>query len=149
MCVSESVAGEKSVGTNLRFLLFVLSTIPRPYGLLAEVTHRCPLHCPYCSNPTQLSLARNELTADDWKRVFNQAAELGVLQAGFSGGEPLQRADLAELVAAARAAGLYTNLITSSLGLDHDRAQELKQAGMDSVQISFQSDEASLDKQIA
>ncbi len=122
---------------------------PRPYSLLAEVTHRCPLHCPYCSNPTELASPRDELTTDEWKRVLNQAAELGVLHVGFSGGEPLQRADLAELVAAARAAGLYSNLITSSLGLNRRRAEELKQAGLDSVQISLQSDQQPLADGIA
>src|SRR6266478_4096778 len=122
---------------------------PRPYSLLAEVTHRCPLHCPYCSNPTELASPRNELTTDEWKRVLDEAAELGVLHVGFSGGEPLQRADLATLVRAARAAGLYSNLITSSLGLNRRRAEELKEAGLDSVQISFQSDQETLADQIA
>jgi len=115
---------------------------PRTYGLLAEVTHRCPLHCPYCSNPTELAAAARELPTEQWKRVLRQAAELGVLHVGFSGGEPLQRADLAKLVAEARAAGLYSNLITSALGLSRPRAEELKKAGLDSVQISFQSDQA-------
>jgi len=123
--------------------------VPRPYSLLAEVTHRCPLHCPYCSNPSELASPQNELTTADWTRVFHEAAELGVLHAGFSGGEPLQRADLAELVAAARAAALYTNLITSSLGLNRSRAEALKNAGLDSVQISFQSDLPTLADQIA
>ena len=123
--------------------------VPRPFSLLAEVTHRCPLHCPYCSNPTRLASPANELTTEDWKRVLHEAAELGALHAGFSGGEPLQRADLAELVAAARAAGLYSNLITSSLGLNRRRAEELKQAGLDSVQISFQSDQEPLADRIA
>src|SRR3954469_1225374 len=89
----------------------------RPYALLAELTYRCPLHCPYCSNPTSYP-AGEELTTDDWRRVLAEAAALGVLQVGFSGGEPLGRRDLAEIVAAARAAGMYTNLITSGLGLD-------------------------------
>src|SRR5216684_91147 len=92
-------------------------TISRPYSLLAEVTHRCPLHCPYCSNPIELASAAKELATNEWKRVVHEAAELGALHVGFSGGEPLQRADLSALVAAARAAGLYTNLITSALGL--------------------------------
>jgi len=81
-----------------------------------------------------------ELRTDEWKRVLAEAADLGVLHVGFSGGEPLQRPDLAQLIAAARAAGLYSNLITSALGLNQGRAQELKEAGLDSVQISFQSD---------
>ena len=125
------------------------STLPRPYSLLAELTHRCPLHCPYCSNPTQLASAAGELTAVEWARVLQEAAQLGVLHAGFSGGEPLQRSDLAQIAAAARAAGLYTNLITSGLGLTRRRGIELKEAGLDSVQISFQSDEAPLSDSIA
>src|SRR6266404_4551015 len=121
----------------------------RPYSLLAEVTHRCPLHCPYCSNPPALASSSQELNTSEWTRVLEEAAELGVLHVGFSGGEPLQRADLAELVSSARAAGLYSNLITSSLGLNRRRAEELKQAGLDSVQISFQSDQAALADRIA
>ena len=122
--------------------------VPRPYALLAEITYRCPLHCPYCSNPTQ---ARNggELTTDEWKRVIREAAALGVLQIGFSGGEPLARRDLAELVRAAREANLYTNLITSGIGLDDDRVRDLRDAGLDSVQLSFQSDQPDLSDEIA
>src|SRR5204863_4803506 len=111
--------------------------------------HRCPLHCPYCSNPTKLVSGGKELGTEVWKKVFEEAAALGVLHVGFSGGEPLQRQDLAELVAAARAAGLYSNLITSSVGLSRRRAEELKAAGLDSVQISFQSDEDALADKIA
>ncbi len=121
----------------------------RPYGLLAELTHRCPLHCPYCSNPTQLSARESELGTAEWQRVLHEAAELGVLQAGFSGGEPLIRDDLAELVRAARGAGLYTNLITSALGLTPARIRELREAGLESVQISLQADEPSLADRIA
>jgi len=120
----------------------------RPYALLAEVTYRCPLHCPYCSNPAAYP-GGNELTTSEWQRVIDEAAALGVLQAGFSGGEPLLRPDLAELIAHARQAGLYTNLITSGLGLDAKRAMELREAGLDSVQISFQADEAPLADAIA
>ena len=98
-------------------------TVPRPYALLAEITYRCPLHCPYCSNPVAASLRRpqgggysnGELTTEEWKRVIREAAALGVLQIGFSGGEPLARRDLAELIRAAREAKLYTNLITSGI----------------------------------
>jgi pyrroloquinoline quinone biosynthesis protein E len=117
--------------------------------LLAEVTYRCPLHCPYCSNPTQFPRSTPELTRDEWKRVLDEAAELGALHIGFSGGEPLQRSDLAELVGASRGAGLYSNLITSAIGLSRTRAEELRAAGLDSVQISFQSDEAPLADAIA
>jgi pyrroloquinoline quinone biosynthesis protein E len=114
---------------------------PRPFGLLAELTYRCPLHCPYCSNPTELAPADGELTTADWQRVLHEAAELGVLHVHFSGGEPLVRPDLAELVQAARAAGLYTNLLTSGVGLSPARAGELRAAGLDSVQVSFQANE--------
>src|SRR5206468_10109596 len=132
-----------------------------PYALLAEVTYRCPLHCPYCSNPVAASLceaprrpqgggySNGELTTDEWKRVIREAAALGVLQIGFSGGEPLARRDLAELVRAARDANLYTNLITSGIGLDDDRVRDLRDAGLDSVQLSFQSDQAELSDEIA
>src|SRR5437867_9649757 len=122
--------------------------VPRPYALLAEITYRCPLHCPYCSNPTQ---ARNggELTTEEWKRVIREAAALGVLQIGFSGGEPLARRDLEELVRFAREANLYTNVITSGIGLDGNRVRALRSAGLDSIQLSFQSDESSLADEIA
>jgi len=112
----------------------------RPYALLAELTYKCPLHCPYCSNPVRYPQGE-ELAAGEWKRVFAEAARLGVLHLGLSGGEPLARHDLAELVAAAREAGLYTNLITSAIGLDQKRLAGLQKAGLDSIQISFQSDE--------
>jgi pyrroloquinoline quinone biosynthesis protein E len=142
---------------------------PRPYALLAEITYRCPLHCPYCSNPafvesavlsgehaapnalrTAHATAENgELSTDEWKSVIREAAALGVLQIGFSGGEPIARRDLAELVGTAREADLYTNLITSGIGMDDDRLHALRDAGLDSVQLSFQSDEASLADEIA
>jgi PqqA peptide cyclase len=122
--------------------------IPRPYALLAELTYRCPLHCPYCSNPTAVRDER-ELTTEEWQNIITAAADLGVLQVGFSGGEPLVRRDLPELVRAARQAGLYTNLITSGIGLDEKRAGELHDAGLDSVQLSFQADQDSLGDAIA
>src|SRR5215204_1128363 len=87
----------------------------RPFGMLAELTYACPLHCPYCSNPLNLADYREELTTAEWQRVLTEARALGVLQLHLSGGEPLQRRDLEELVASARALGLYTNLITSAL----------------------------------
>jgi pyrroloquinoline quinone biosynthesis protein E len=120
----------------------------RPYALLAELTYQCPLHCPYCSNPVGYPQGA-ELTTDEWKRVFAEAAQLGVLHLGLSGGEPLARRDLAELVAGAREAGLYINLITSALGLDQARLVKLKEAGLDSIQISFQADDAALGDSIA
>jgi PqqA peptide cyclase len=121
---------------------------PRPYALLAEITYRCPLHCPYCSNPTRVR-DDGELTTAEWTRVIREAAALGVLQIGFSGGEPLLRYDLPDLVRAAREVNLYTNLITSGIGLDNDRVGALRDAGLDSVQLSFQSDNADLADEIA
>lgn len=120
----------------------------RPYLLLAELTHRCPLHCPYCSNPARGPVG-DELTAEDWSRVFEQAASMGVFHVGLSGGEPLQRADLEQIIASARAVGLYTNLLTSAVGLTRRRAEQLRAAGLDAVQISFQADESSLADRIA
>src|SRR5947209_3478756 len=110
----------------------------QPLALIAEVTHRCPLHCVYCSNPTQLAAASSELSTEEWISVFRQAGKLGMLHAHFTGGEPLARTDLTELIAAARAAGLYTNLITSGIGLNEQRLQLLVDAGLDHIQISFQ-----------
>jgi pyrroloquinoline quinone biosynthesis protein E len=109
-----------------------------PLALIAEITHRCPLHCVYCSNPLQMMGAKLELTTDEWARVFRQAAELGVLHLHLTGGEPVARVDLTELVQAAREAALYTNLITSGLGLNDDRLQALVDVGLDHIQISFQ-----------
>src|SRR5437763_6322077 len=121
---------------------------PRPYALLAEITYRCPLHCPYCSNPTQ-ARGDQELTTNEWKRVIREATDLGILQIGFSGGEPLAGRDLPDLIRAAREASLYTNLITSGIGLDDDRLYALRDAGLDSVQLSFQSDNTDLADEIA
>ncbi|MGO8671763.1 MAG: pyrroloquinoline quinone biosynthesis protein PqqE [Capsulimonadaceae bacterium] len=121
----------------------------RPLGLLAEMTYRCPLHCPYCSNPTRYSPGRVELSTVEWRRVLAEAIDLGVLHVMFSGGEPLLRPDLPELVAAARSEGVYTNLITSAVGFTRERAERLKEAGLDSIQISFQADVAELADEIA
>ena len=121
----------------------------RPYGMLAELTYACPLHCPYCSNPLNLTDYREELSTAEWQRVLAEARELGVLQLHLSGGEPLQRRDLVELVSSARDLGLYTNLITSALGLSLRRAKQLKAAGLDHVQISIQADEPALSDRIA
>jgi len=112
--------------------------LSNPLALIAEVTHRCPLHCVYCSNPMQLAGTQSELSTDEWTNVFRQAGKLGMLHAHFTGGEPLARSDLTELLAAARAAGLYTNLITSGIGLNEQRLRALVNAGLDHVQISFQ-----------
>ena len=109
-----------------------------PMAMLAEITHRCPLACPYCSNPVELVRAGAEISAEDWGRVFRQAADLGVLQVHISGGEPGARRDLAQIVAHARDAGLYVNLITSGIGITRARLEELDRAGVDHVQLSLQ-----------
>ena len=113
-------------------------SVEPPIGLLAELTHRCPLQCPYCSNPLELAAARGELVTEDWARLFDEAAALGVLQLHLSGGEPTLRRDLEDLVRHARAAGLYTNLITAGVLLDEARLERLVQAGLDHVQLSLQ-----------
>lgn len=109
-----------------------------PVALHAELSHRCPLACPYCSNPLTLDRRDGELDTATWKRVLGEAAEAGALQVHFSGGEPCVRKDLEELVAHATAAGLYTNLITSGVTLDGQRLRRLREAGLQHVQISFQ-----------
>ncbi len=114
------------------------ASIPPPMAMLAELTHRCPLACPYCSNPLDLTKAAQELSTEEWARVFRQAAEMGVLHVHLSGGEPASRRDLVELTAAASACGLYTNLITSGIGLTRTRFDALVEAGLDHVQLSIQ-----------
>jgi pyrroloquinoline quinone biosynthesis protein E len=121
----------------------------RPFGLLAELTYGCPLSCPYCSNPLNLADYRDELTTAEWQRVLTEAQELGVLQLHLSGGEPLLRRDVVEIVNSANELGLYTNLITSALGLSRRRAEQLRAAGLDHVQISIQADEAAVSDRIA
>ncbi len=117
------------------------AALPRPLGLLAELTHRCPLGCPYCSNPLALDRRADELDAATWARVFREAAALGVLQLHLSGGEPAARRDLVEIMAAAHGAGLYTNLITSGVGLTAKTLGALADAGLDHVQVSIQDSE--------
>ena len=124
-------------------------TADRPTTLLAELTHRCPLRCPYCSNPLDLVRANAELGTEDWKRVFTQARELGVLQLGLSGGEPMIRKDLEELAAHARGLGLYSTLVTSGLGLTRQRAERLRDAGLEHVQISIQDSDPVVAERIA
>jgi pyrroloquinoline quinone biosynthesis protein E len=114
------------------------NTTYAPLGLLAELTHRCPLGCPYCSNPVALEPRKGELDTATWARVFREAAALGVLQVHLSGGEPGTRRDLADIVASARAAGLYGNLITSGVGITEATLAKLADAGLDHVQISIQ-----------
>src|SRR5256886_6044173 len=118
----------------------------KPLGLLAELTHRCPLGCPYCSNPLALDVREDELDTATWARVFHEAAELGALQVHWAGGEPGARRDLVDITAGAHAAGLYTNLITSAVGITDKTLAALAEAGLDHVQISIQdSDAASAD----
>ncbi len=115
-----------------------MSALEPPLALLAELTHRCPLQCPYCSNPLALERPGGELDTAAWRRVLDEAAALGVLQVHFSGGEPTARRDLDTLIAHAAKAGLYSNLITSGVLIDRERAQALADAGLDHVQISVQ-----------
>jgi PqqA peptide cyclase len=124
---------------------------PRPYTLIAELTYRCPLRCPYCSNPTNLREheTEGELGTDDWKRVLGEAEALGVVQVHFTGGEPLARKDLEELVVRARELELYSNLVTSGVPLSKDRLQKLKECGIDHVQVSIQSARADRSDDIA
>src|SRR5947199_784903 len=124
---------------------------PKPLWLLAELTYKCPLQCPYCSNPLDFAGPRfkRELSTDEWCRVFREAKALGVLQLGLSGGEPTLRADLEALVGEAHGLGLYTSLITSAYRLTKERLAALKAAGLDHVQISIQGADAELSDAVA
>ncbi len=115
---------------------------PAPLGMLAELTHRCPLSCPYCSNPVELDKRSGELDTETWKRVFSEAASMGVLHLHLSGGEPTARKDIVELTAHAVQVGLYTNLITSGIGVQREKLEELAAAGLDHVQLSIQDADA-------
>ena len=112
--------------------------IAPPLWLLAELTYRCPLHCAFCYNPLNYAAQRDELDTATWLRVLREARALGAAQLGFSGGEPLMRDDLEELVGEARQLGFYTNLITSGVGLTDERLRVLKENGLDHIQLSFQ-----------
>ena len=116
-----------------------LPAMPLPIGLLAELTHRCPLRCPYCSNPLELDRRSAELDTATWTRVLSEAAALGVLHVHLSGGEPTARADIVELTAYCAAEGLYTNLITSGIGIALEKLPALADAGLDHVQLSVQA----------
>ncbi|WP_274628883.1 pyrroloquinoline quinone biosynthesis protein PqqE [Arvimicrobium flavum] len=109
-----------------------------PIGMLAELTHRCPLQCPYCSNPIELLKANRELDTATWIDLFDQAADLGVLQVHLSGGEPTLRRDLEQLIAHLSARGVYTNLITAGVGIAEGRIEAFAEAGLDHLQLSFQ-----------
>ena len=125
------------------------ASISPPLWLLAELTYRCPLQCPYCSNPLDYAKWSNELSTEQWLSVLRQGREMGAAQLGFSGGEPLVRDDLEVLVAEARKLGYYTNLITSGIGMDEARVAGLKHAGLDHIQISFQASSAELNNMLA
>lgn len=119
----------------------------RPYTLIAELTYRCPLRCPYCSNPINYQDDPSELATSDWTRILSQAEELGVVQVHFTGGEPLARKDLEALVSHSRSLDLYTNLITSGVPLTRARLKALRAAGLDNVQLSIQAvDRAASDR---
>ncbi len=120
-----------------------------PLWLLAELTYRCPLQCPYCSNPLDLQGLENELSTADWIRTFEQARDMGAAQLGFSGGEPLVRTDLPELIKHARELGYYSNLITSGIGLNGRKIAQFKTAGLDHIQVSFQASDEELSNWIA
>ena len=123
--------------------------ITPPRWLLAELTYKCPLQCPYCSNPLDYSKHSSEISTEDWKRVLTQARKMGAVQLGFSGGEPLTRQDLPELVQHARQLGYYSNLITSGYGLTEEKIIQLKEAGLDHIQISIQASSKELNDHIA
>ena len=116
--------------------------IPAPIGLLAELTHRCPLRCPYCSNPLELDRRSAELDTATWQRVLSEAADLGVLHIHLSGGEPTARADILEITAHCAGLGLYSNLITSGVAVAMQKLEQLAAAGLDHVQLSIQSADA-------
>jgi pyrroloquinoline quinone biosynthesis protein E len=124
---------------------------PRPYTLVAELSYQCPLHCPYCSNPVDIGgeRYRRELETEHWARVFREARALGVVQLALTGGEPMLRRDLDELVAAGREAGLYSTLVTAGTLLTRERAERLKEAGLDHVQVSVQSPDPADNDRIA
>src|SRR5919201_1661859 len=125
--------------------------LPRPFTLIAELSYQCPLHCPYCSNPLHIGddKYRDELETEHWTRVFGEARALGVLQLALTGGEPMVRRDLDKLVAAGRAAGLYSTLVTAGVHLTRERAARLKEAGLDHVQVSIQSPDPEENDRIA
>jgi pyrroloquinoline quinone biosynthesis protein E len=123
--------------------------MPRPIGLLAELTHRCPLRCPYCSNPLELERRGRELDTETWQRVLSEAAELGVLQVHLSGGEPTARRDIVDLTRHCAEVGLYSNLITSGLGLNEALFGALVDSGLDHVQLSFQGADAATNDHVA
>src|SRR5437870_7483772 len=113
---------------------------PNPLLLIAELSYRCPLHCPYCSNPLEIGedRYRDELTTDEWSRVFRESSALGVLQLALTGGEPLVRRDVEELARVSADSGLYSTLVTAGTPFTPKRARALREAGLDHVQVSIQ-----------
>ncbi|MCW1843255.1 pyrroloquinoline quinone biosynthesis protein PqqE [Prosthecomicrobium hirschii] len=124
-------------------------SVPAPLGLLAELTHRCPLKCPYCSNPMELDRRSVELDTETWKRVFTEAAALGVLHTHLSGGEPTARRDIVELTRHCAEVGIYSNLITSGVGVSQDLLTRLVDAGLDHVQLSIQGADGAVNDHVA
>ena len=128
---------------------YVPNLVNKPLWLLAELTYACPLQCPYCSNPLDFAKYKDELSTEQWFKVLREARAMGAAQLGFSGGEPLVRRDLEQLIGEARRLGFYTNLITSGLGMDEVRVAAFKEAGLDHIQVSFQASSADLNDYIA
>ncbi len=116
--------------------------------LTLELTYRCPLHCPWCNNPFDFDEIKDELSTDEWKRVLRECRELGSLQLGFTGGEPMMRDDLEELVAEAEKLGYYSNLITSGIGLTRERLKDMKRAGLKQIQLSLQSSDRAITNEL-
>ena len=129
-----------------------LNSVPthgQPLWLLAELTYKCPLQCPYCANPLDFANRNTELSTDEWIKVFEEGRKLGAVQLGFSGGEPLVRQDLVTLISEARRLGYYTNLITSGVGLNERKVAEFREAGLDHIQVSFQAADESVNNMLA
>ena len=149
MTGSENKTADRAVGSIGSAIGHVRDQIRQPLWLLAELTYSCPLQCPYCSNPMDFASVKNELSTEEWIDVFKQARAMGATQLGLSGGEPLTRPDLVELIKAALDLGFYTNLITSGVGMDADKVAEFKAAGLDHIQVSFQASSEDLNNLIA
>src|SRR4029453_10117821 len=146
---SRGQRGDQGVSVAAELGTQTATGLGAPLGLLAELTHRCPLQCPYCSNPLNLERAHDELSTEAWCDVLAQAAELGVLQLHLSGGEPTVRRDLAQIIARAASLGLYSNLITAGVLLTRERLEDLAASGLDHVQISIQDSDATNADRIA
>ena len=137
--------------TNLNKRFFSSKNINnyQPEWVIAELTYRCPLQCPYCSNPLEMARNKNELTTNQWLDIFKQAREMGAVQLGLTGGEPLLKPDIDILIKQASEMGFYTNLITSSVGLDEKKLETFKKNGLDSIQVSFQAESREINDKIA